>query len=412
MTDLHSPSRRELLLASGVLFAWAHLPKIALAEGRDPRLMVVILRGALDGLAAVAPVGDPNWVKLRGDSALTLGGTAPALPLNDFFALHPAMPALHRLYKAKQATILHAAATPYRARSHFDGQDVLESGYPTAGYSETGWLNRAVATLTPGAPVTARGRSAFAIGSIAPLVVRGPAPIVSWAPPTLPSASDDTLARLLDLYRHTNPTLAQALEERVGLEAIVGAEPMSVARRRGDRKTASGIRTHFARQAEVAAKFLSRPDGPRIGAISLEGWDTHSNEGIVDGRMAALLGALDGAIEAIEKGMGSAWRETVVIIATEFGRTARINGSYGTDHGTATVAFLIGGALKGGRVIADWPGLRTNDLYEGRDLKPTADLRAAFKGVLAEHLGVPDAALDKTIFPETATLRPLRGLLA
>jgi len=344
---------------------------------------------------------------------LTLDGTAAALPLNDFFALHPAMAALHRLYKGGQATILHATATPYRSRSHFDGQDVLESGYPTAGHAETGWLNRAMATLAPAGRVSPRSQSAFAIGSPAPLIVRGPAPIISWSPPTYPNASEDTLARLLDLYRHTNPMLAQALEERVDLEAIVGSKPMQAAKgRTRDRRSAPRVRAHFAQQAGTAAKFMARPDGPRIGAISLEGWDTHVNEGVIDGRLAALLGALDGAIEAIEQGMGPAWRETVVVVATEFGRTARINGSHGTDHGTATVAFLAGGALKGGRVIADWPGLGANDLYEGRDLKPTTDLRAVLKGVLAEHLGIPDATLAKTVFPETASLRPIRGLLA
>jgi uncharacterized protein (DUF1501 family) len=221
------------------------------------------------------------------------------------------------------------------------------------------------------------------------------------------------LARLLDLYRHTNPKLAEALEERVGLEAIVGAEPMRVAKGGGrDRQSAARVRAHFAQQAGVAAKFMARPDGPRVGAISLEGWDTHVNEGIVDGRLAGLLGALDGAIEALETGMGAAWRETVVVIATEFGRTAHINGSYGTDHGTATVALLVGGALKGGRVIADWPGLRPNDLFEGRDLKPTLDLRAVFKGVLAEHLGVSGTALGQSVFPETSTLAPMGGLVA
>ena len=127
--SLHAPSRRELLLASGTLFAWAHLPKLAMAEGRDPRFLTIVLRGALDGLAAVAPIGDPNWAKLRGDKALALGGATPALPLDGFFALNPAMPNLHRMYQSGSATIVHASATPYRERSHFDGQDVLESGF-------------------------------------------------------------------------------------------------------------------------------------------------------------------------------------------------------------------------------------------------------------------------------------------
>src|SRR5437016_11022925 len=167
--DLHAPSRRELLLASGVLFAWAHLPKAARAEGRDQRFLTIVLRGALDGLAAVAPVGDPDWIRLRGEKALTLAGTTPALPLDSIFALNPAMPNLHRLYKSGAATIVHAVATPYRERSHFDGQDVLESGLGTPGATDTGWLNRALLALQPGGRAS-RGRDAFAVGPIAPLV--------------------------------------------------------------------------------------------------------------------------------------------------------------------------------------------------------------------------------------------------
>jgi uncharacterized protein (DUF1501 family) len=269
-----------------------------------------------------------------------------------------------------------------------------------------------MAELAPAGRVAAGNRSAFAIGSITPLVVRGAAPVVSWTPPSYPAAGDDTLNRLLELYRHTDPKLAAALEERVGLDAIVGAEPMRAAAGRRDRKKGDGVRSHFAGHAGVAAKFMARPDGPRVGAISFSGWDTHANEGPIDGKLAALLGGLDGAIEAVEKGMGPSWRETIVVVVTEFGRTARINGTRGTDHGTATIALLAGGALKGGRVIADWPGLRDNDLYEGRDLKPTTDLRAVLKGVLAEHLRVPVDVLAKTVFPESASVRPTLGLVA
>src|SRR6266511_4506031 len=187
----HAATRRELLLASGTLFAWAYLPKLARAEGRDPRLLVIVLRGALDGLAAVAPVGDPDWVALRGDKALTLDGQPSALPLDAFFALNPAMPNLHRLYKSGAAAIVHAAATPYRERSHFDGQDVLENGLTKPGAIDSGWLNRALAGLEP-ARATPRGGRAFAVGPITPLVVRGPAPVLSWSPPRLPAVSDDT----------------------------------------------------------------------------------------------------------------------------------------------------------------------------------------------------------------------------
>ena len=404
---LHSATRRQLLLGSGTLFAWAFLPKLALAEGRDPRLLVIVLRGALDGLAAVAPVGDPDWVRLRGDKALTLGGKTPALPLDRFFAINAAMPNLHRLYHAGAATIVHAAATPYRERSHFDGQDVLESGLGKPGTADTGWLNRALAAM----PAAGRAgtRDAFAVGPIAPLVVRGSAPVLSWTPPRLPPASDDTLTRLLDLYRHTDPALARALEERMGLAAIARAGGMD-----GQQPRAAGIlqvRAYFAESAGAAAKFLARPNGPRIGALAFDGWDTHANEGADSGRLAALLAALDGAIAAIETEMKDAWRETVVAVITEFGRTARINGTDGTDHGTATVALLAGGALKGGRVISDWPGLKPANLHEGRDLKPTTDLRAVLKGLLKDHLRVDDATLASKVFPESAAVKPMTGLV-
>jgi uncharacterized protein (DUF1501 family) len=405
---LHAPSRRELLLASGTLFAWAYLPKVALAEGRDPRLLVIVLRGALDGLAAVAPVGDPDWVSLRGDKALALDGKTPALPLNAFFALNPAMPNLHRLYKAGAATIVHAAATPYRERSHFDGQDILESGLARPGATDTGWLNRALATLQSAG--RAGRRDAFAVGPIAPLVVRGPAPVLSWTPRRLPSADEDTMMRLLELYRHTDPALARVLEERLGLATIARAGGMD-----GDQPRAAGpgqVRAYLAESAGTAAKFLARPDGPRIGALAFDGWDTHADEGVMNGRLANLLGALDGAIAAVETEMKDAWRQTVVAVVTEFGRTARINGTEGTDHGTATVALLAGGALKGGRVIADWPGLKVANLHDGRDLKPTTDLRAVLKGLLKDHLRVDETALAAKVFPDSAAVKPMGGLLA
>jgi len=407
---MHAPTRRELLLASGTLFAWAYAPRLARAEGRDPRFLVVVLRGALDGLAAVAPVGDPEWQRLRGDKALMPSGASAALPLDSFFALNLAMPNLHRLYKSGAATIVHATATPYRERSHFDGQDVLESGLGSPGAADSGWLNRALASLQPAGRVTGGGKDAFAIGPIAPLVVRGPAPVLSWTPRRLPPASDDTLTRVLDLYRHTDPMLARALEERLGLATIARAGGMD-----GQQPRAAGagqVRAYFAESAGMAAKFLARPDGPRIGALAFDGWDTHADEGVMSGRLANLLAALDGAIAAIESEMKETWRDTVVAVITEFGRTAHINGTDGTDHGTATVALLAGGALKGGRVVADWPGLKPANLHEGRDLKPTTDLRGVLKGVLKDHLRVDEAVLASKVFPESGRVKPVAGLLA
>src|SRR5580692_912992 len=216
----HLPSRREALLGAGALFAWSQMPRLARAEGRDPRMLVIVLRGALDGLGAVAPVGDPDWIDLRGDRALVLDGKTPALPLDSFFALNPAMLNLYRLYKAQQASIVHATATPYRERSHFDGQDVLESGISRPGAVDSGWLNRALVALESGGQVDLRGSRALGVGAVTPLVVRGRAPVMSWAPQKLLAASDDTRARLMDLYQHTDPKLAAALDARIRLAAL------------------------------------------------------------------------------------------------------------------------------------------------------------------------------------------------
>ena len=406
----HAPSRREVLLASGTLFAWAHLPKLAHAEGRDPRFLTIVLRGALDGLATVAPVGDPDWIALRGDNALTLDGKTPALKLDNHFALNPAMPNLHRMFETNEAIIVHAAATPYRERSHFDGQDLLESGLPKPAPSDSGWLNRALAALAPGGRIDPKGNlKALGVGPTTPLVVRGAAPVLSWAPQGVMPASDDTTRRLLDLYRHADLKLANAVEEHIKLLAIERANAM------GQKPGGPGpdqARAYFAEAAGTAAKLLAQADGPRVGALALDGWDTHNNEGIANGHLSQLLGSLDAALGAVKSNMGPAWRETVVVLVTEFGRTARINGTDGTDHGTATVALLAGGALKGGRVIADWPGLKPANLYENRDLKPTTDLRAVLKGLLKDHLWLDDRALAENVFPGSKDVRPMPGLIA
>jgi uncharacterized protein (DUF1501 family) len=414
MTSLpHLQTRRDMLLGSGALFAWAYMPKLARAEGRDPRLLVVVLRGGLDGLAMVAPVGDPDWVKLRGEKGLALDGKSPALPLDSFFALNPAMPNLNRLYRAQQATIVHATATPYRERSHFDGQDVLESGYDRPGHMDSGWLNRALALLEADGRINPHGARALAVGPVTPLVVRGPAPVMSWVPQRLLPASEDTQARLLDLYLHTDAKLARALQGRRDLMELGRAGGISAVTAPADERIAgiARVRQYFTDVAVTAAKYLARPDGPRVGAVGVSGWDTHINEGATGGQLANLLGALDATIPAFEQNMGDAWKETVVVFITEFGRTARINGTDGTDHGTGTVAWIIGGAVKGGRVIADWPGLKDADLYEERDLKATIDLRAVLKGVLQDHLRVDQRALAATVFPGSDDVKPMAGLV-
>ncbi|WP_400766759.1 DUF1501 domain-containing protein [Methylosinus sporium] len=400
-----SLSRRRLLALGGVSLALAHFPKAAsAAAARDPRLVVIVLRGALDGLSAVAPIGDPDYAALRGSLALSPVGDKPALPLDGFFALNPAMPVFARLYKEGKASVVHAVATSYRERSHFDGQDVLESGFAGPGHTESGWLNRAVFALQSSEPTRRRG---LGVGAAPPLVMRGPAPALGWAPQVLPPAGEDLAQRVLDLYTHSDPTLAAAL--RAGLDAdkiaTSGGLTGDMAKARGGMDQPNGMR----QAAMGAARLLATPDGPRVAALAFDGWDTHANE---SGLLATRLSGLDGALEEFEKGLGEAWKDTAVVAITEFGRTARVNGTGGTDHGTASVAFLAGGAVRGARVIADWPGLKTSRLYQERDLAPTHDLRAVLKGLLTEQFDLSAQALAEKAFPDSASVAPMKGLIA
>jgi uncharacterized protein (DUF1501 family) len=395
-------SRRALLLGGASFAAWAYLPKFArAADGRDPRLVVVILRGALDGLATVAPIGDPDYAGLHGAIALHGDGPNAAIMLDPFFGLHPAMPEFARMYRAKQAAVVHAVATSYRDRSHFDGQDVLESGFPGPGRVQSGWLNRALEALPKGERVM----SALAVGPTTPLVLRGAAPTVGWAPVALPQAADDTATRLLDLYQHRDPALASALTQGLQLEKQAQGDDMKM-------KPGAGGAAAMRLVARGAAKLMAADDGPRIGALAFDGWDTHANEGGPVGRLAQLLGGLDGALAEFESGLGDRWRNTAIVVATEFGRTARINGTEGTDHGTGTIALLAGGAVKGGRMITDWPGLKPANLYQARDLAATTDLRAVLKGVLHDQFGVGERVLAETVFPDSASVKPMKGLVA
>jgi uncharacterized protein (DUF1501 family) len=394
-------SRRALLLGGASFAAWAYLPKFArAADGRDPRLIVVILRGALDGLATVAPVGDPDYAGLHGSIALTSDGPHAAVMLDSFFALHPAMPEFSRMYRDKHAAVIHAVATSYRDRSHFDGQDVLESGFAGPGRVQSGWLNRALQVLPKGERVM----SGLAVGPTTPLVLRGPAPTVGWAPVALPQADDDTAMRLVELYRHRDVALASALTQGLQLEKSEQGDDM---------KPKPGTNGAGAMRlvARGAAKLMAADDGPRIAALAFDGWDTHANEGGPVGRLAQLLSGLDGALAEFESGLGARWRDTVIVVATEFGRTVRINGTEGTDHGTGTIALLAGGAVKGGRVISDWPSLKPASLYQGRDLLPTTDLRAVIKGLLHDQFGLAERVLAETVFPDSAAAKPMQGLV-
>jgi uncharacterized protein (DUF1501 family) len=396
---MNAITRRILLQSAGGCALGTLLPRIAFADAAtDSRFVLVILRGALDGLAAVPPWGDGNYARQRGE----LGITSPERKLDGMFGLHPALEQLHARYKAKELLVLHAAATPYRERSHFDGQDLLEAGTGTV-TSRDGWLNRALPAL-PVARERTTEQLAMALAQNVPLVLRGDARVNSWAPSRMPEADSDTLQRIADLYSE-DPYFASRLQAALAADEVAGAEMGGMAKGRRDPGRDVGA------LASAAGKFLAAADGPRIAVIEAGGWDTHANQGAEQGQLANRLRGLDQGLESLRVALGPAWRDTAVLVVTEFGRTVAVNGTRGTDHGTATCAFLVGGAVAGGRVIADWPGLSGGALYQGRDLKPTLDLRSVFKGVLAAHLGVAERDLEERVFPESRQARPLEGLI-
>ncbi len=361
----------------------------------ESRLVVVLLRGALDGLAAVPPVGDPQYASLHGALAVPTGTTTR---LDGFFGLHPQLVFCAERWDAGELLPCHAVATPYRDRSHFDGQNVLENGGDRPSATASGWLNRALEAM----PRTYMG---LALGQNVPLILRGPAPVTTWAPSMLRDPDEDLIARLEDLYSGDELLSARLAEATQAVELAADAD--AATRGRAQRGSDS---ERLKSNAATAGRMLAAADGPRVAVMDANGWDTHANQGSASGQLANRLKSLDGALRALHEGLGPAWRRTVVVVLTEFGRTAAINGTRGTDHGTGTVALLLGGAVAGGRVLADWPGLRPADLFEGRDLKPTTSVHALMKGVLRDHLAVPEGALAQ-VFPSGTPDRPVAGLV-
>jgi uncharacterized protein (DUF1501 family) len=383
-------TRRSLLGRAALTGVFALTPRLVFAAApTDQRFVFIILRGAMDGLSVVMPVGDPAYAGLRGALARPPGDAAP-VSLDSTFALHPAMPRTAAMYAGKEALFIHAVASPYRERSHFDAQNVLETGGTAAYALKDGWLNRLVAALPAGR------EPPIAIAATVPMVLRGTAPVTSYAPSALPEANDDLLHRINGLYEHDpllHPLWSEAMDARTLAQSGGGG---------GD-----SAKANPAALGKLAAQFLAKPSGPRIAVIELLGWDTHAQQA---GRLANQLRQLDAVLGALRDGMGPEWTKTVVLAATEFGRTAAINGTGGTDHGTGGAAILAGGAVAGGRVVADWPGLGSGALYEGRDLRPTTDLRSVMLGVGAATFGVDPARLAPALFPG-ARVAPVGGLL-
>jgi uncharacterized protein (DUF1501 family) len=371
-------NRRSFIAAGSAASALATLglPKMAFARANlQRRFVFIIQRGAADGLHIVAPTGDPAFAGIRGDFTQDLANGAK---LGSFFTLHPALAETAKMYADKQALFVHAVASPYRDRSHFDGQNVLETGGSAAYRLKDGWMNRLLGLL----PVDQA--QALALSSTVPMALRGPREVSSYASSQLPSPSEDLLARVSALYesdQQLHALWSAALDTRMKAGGTMQAGG-------GQKGAATGA---------LAAKMLVG-EGARIAMIETNGWDTHSGQ---RGRLTAQLRDLDQMLAALKTGLGSDWANTLVIVATEFGRTARPNGTGGTDHGQASAAMLIGGAVAGGKVIADWPGLSQSALYEGRDLKPTTDLDALIAAALAQHYALEPGRLMNRLFPES-----------
>lgn len=405
---LKGAAAAALMSMPGIL---ASRVSLAGAAAGDARFVFVLLRGALDGLAAVPPVGDSHYRALRGD--LALDGLPGLVSLDDLFALHPAMTFMAEQWRARRLTVVHATATPYRERSHFDAQDVLESGFTLPHASQSGWLNRSLEAMPLAAAAKPR-QAGVALGAGIPLVMRGANDVASWSPSLLPQLEDDTLQRLSDLYAG-DALLSRRLADALAAGDLAGEMSGDMAQDMKGAVAAAtagrGLALQLSQTATTAAGFLKQPDGPRVAVFETTGWDTHANQGTEQGRLALRLGTLDAGLRALCTGLGSVWDRTVVMVATEFGRTAATNGTRGTDHGTGAAAFLLGGAVKGGRVVADWPGLSSAALFEGRDLKPTTDLRSVAKSVLRDHLAIDAKFIDSQVFPGSAAAPYIHGLV-
>lgn len=396
-------TRREFLnrmAAATLISQWPELT-FALAGG-DARLVLVLLRGALDGLTAVPPYADPDYAAARGELAIARPGAAQgALRLDATFGLHPALSHLHARYLAREVVVFHATASPYRERSHFDGQNLLENGTSKPAGAATGWLNRAL----EGREHT--GETALALGQNVPLILRGKAPVTSWAPSVLPEVDPDLLQRLSALYA-ADQMLASRLSDAVAIDALAEEDGTMAD---GKVRRGAGNVQRMKLMAETAGKFLSADDGPRVAVLDIGGWDTHAQQGAVNGQLATRLQGLDTVLQSLAQNLKPVWKHSAVLVVTEFGRTVARNGSRGTDHGTASCAFLLGGAVNGGRVVADWPGLSARARYEGRDLAPTLDLRDVFKSVLHDHLHVPSGSLAQSVFPDSGSGRLVPDLI-
>ncbi|MEQ8653962.1 MAG: DUF1501 domain-containing protein [Kiloniellales bacterium] len=382
MSISNALSRRGFLRGSQALLATAVMAQPALVWASAPgerRLVVLVLRGGLDGIDLLRPFEDPNWRRLR--PTLSADAGKRPLELAPGFALHPALRPLRPLWKSGDLAFAQAVATPYRdKRSHFEGQDILEMGTATSSEVEDGWLNRALMLLPRGQD---KGY-AVAVASERMLLLRGEAPALFWSARNNLKA-DAEGESLLDALYGDDPLFAKAFEAAQTADVVTDELRAKLASRRVTPKAS----------AQLAAEMLRGE--ARIVGMSLGGWDTHAAQAA---NLKRRLKQLSDALLALREQLGAEiWANTTVMTVSEFGRTVAENGTRGTDHGTAGVTLLAGGGIRGGRIYGDWPGLGEGDLYQGRDLMPTQDLRLYPAHALRAGFGLSTGAIERSIFP-------------
>lgn len=388
-------NRRNFLgsaCAGGLATTFA--PSLSFANvATDRRFVFVLLRGAMDGLHAIVPAGDPSYRGARGRLAYD---PADLMALDGLFGLAPGLSPLLPSYRSGELLPVQGLAIPYRTRSHFDAQSILETGLDKPVGSATGWLNRTLEVLG------GQTASGIAVGGPLPKSMQGRVPVATWSPAAARDGDDGFYDDLAQLY-NMDPTLADPFTAALTLQ-----EQAMVM---GGGTTKRGL-AQFEQLFTATGRFLNAPDGARIASLEFSGWDTHAGQGLKDGTLDRRLNALAQGLLALKQTFSAdAWSKTVVVVATEFGRTVATNGSGGTDHGTGGAALLYGGAVRGGRVLADWPGLAAGQQFEGRDLRPTLDTRQVLKGVLASQFDLRAAELDRLVFPDSQGLRTLDGLV-
>ena len=389
------------IACSTLALAGTHARLAFAALPDDRRFIVVILRGGLDGLAAVPAHGDPDYAALRGQLALPQSGAGAPIDLDGFFGLHPSLHNLSEMWREKELAIFHNVSTPYRDRSHFDAQNVLETGGMKPHLLNDGWLNRALTPLG-----LDRGKGALAVSSSPPLLLDGKTRVTSWTASRRPLPDEEFLLRVQTLYAN-DPQLSGALQAALETRAAANAAMHD----NGSAMQRPRAMGPIAPIMEGAGRIMAAEGGPRIAVFDVSGWDTHGNQGAGEGQLARRLQALDDGLLALKTALGPAWNKTAVVAASEFGRTVAVNGTGGTDHGTAGIAFLFGGTVAGGGILAEWRGLKPASLKDGRDLPAQTDTRAIFKAALADHLGVGRQALEERIFPDSASAPALKGLI-